>query len=520
MATIYDNINNLYDKAGYLQRYGSDLYITIVVVLIAFIAISYFKVMSTIKPIKADWVRQRCNPSVIPFAGLIYRPEGKTVMEATNDNLVQCSQTTLQNVSGYALQPFMYMVSVITEMFSAMQTAIQSIRAKINEVRGSVSDVGQDVMGRTLNVMSPLQQMLVASKSAFGKTAGIGASSIYTLYGGYLALKSLIGSIIQFIIIILVGLAAAVIILWILPFTWPIAAIGTAVFVAFAVLLSILIVAFSRSMHGSSGQVPSKPGCFDGETPVQFKDGSVKPIASVTPDDYGKSLKDGSILIGLVQSSALGHDLFNYNGTFVTGSHRVIVPVSELHGEERHIAIGSLGLPPIKYDKDVVYCPITSTGHFFIGSDKFADWLDLSVEESEFAYKWFDVDSSRRSIINAVCGGLKADSSLGTDIGVSIPITSVKLHVPLRAGVIPLAKVSMLSSQRWNKVVYENGEHITKSGVVEVMSWDHKFGEETFDAENRDVMYHLVTNKGYFYVGSNKVYDFDQVLDNALKCRQ
>jgi uncharacterized protein YukE len=260
MDTIYKNINNLYDKAGYLDRYGTDLYITIFVIILFFIGISYYQVMSRVQPIRADWLKQRCNPSVIPFAGMIYKPEGKTTLEATGDNFTQCSQTILQNISGYALQPFMYLVSMINDVFQEMAHAVDSARAQINNVRNSVENVGEDVMGRSLNIMTPVQQMLVSAKSAFGKASGAGVSTIYTLYGAFLGLKALIGSIIQFMIVILVGLAAAIVILWILPFTWPIAAIGTGIFIVFAALLSYVLIVYSRAMHGrTSGKIPSKP---------------------------------------------------------------------------------------------------------------------------------------------------------------------------------------------------------------------------------------------------------------------
>lgn len=260
MATIYTSLNDLYDKAGYLARYGGDLYITIFIFVLVFLIVSYYAVMNKIKPIKADWIKQRCNPSVVPFAGLIYKPEGKTTMEATADNFSQCAQTVTQNIAGYALQPLQYLLSMITSVFAAIANAVRDIRAMFDRVRDTATDVGQDVMGRSLNVVAPVQLMLASAKSAIGKTAGIGTSSIYTLYGAYLSLKSLLGSIIQFIILILVALVVLIITMWIMPWTWPIAIAGTAVFIVMAAMMAYLIVMFSQSMHGRvQGSVPKKP---------------------------------------------------------------------------------------------------------------------------------------------------------------------------------------------------------------------------------------------------------------------
>lgn len=260
MDTIYDSINKLYDKAGYLQHYGGDLYITITVFVLFFLIFSYYAVMTKLKPIRANWVKERCNPSVVPFAGLIYRPEGKSVMEATAENFVECGQNVTRNVAGYALQPILYVVSMVNRVFAEIAGSLNSARGMLNNVRGSVSDVGQDVMGRSLNIISPIQQIMASSKAAFGKASGIGASAIYTLYGSYLALKAMIGSVIQFIIVILIAMAVIIVILWIMPWTWPIAAAGTAVFLVMAAMLSYLAIVFSRTMGGRVGRkIPKKP---------------------------------------------------------------------------------------------------------------------------------------------------------------------------------------------------------------------------------------------------------------------
>lgn len=260
MDTIYDSINKLYDKAGYLQRYGGDLYITIAILVFFFLVFSYYAVMTKLKPIKANWVKERCNPSVVPFAGLIYRPEGKSVLEATAENFAECGQNVTRNIAGYALQPFQYLLFTINRVFSEIAGSINSARGMFNNVRSGVSDVGQDVMGRSLNIVTPIQQIMASTKAAFGKASGIGASAVYTLYGSYLALKAMIGSIIQFIILILVAMAVIIVILWIMPWTWPIAAAGTAVFLVMAALLAYLAVVFSQAMGGRVGRkIPKKP---------------------------------------------------------------------------------------------------------------------------------------------------------------------------------------------------------------------------------------------------------------------
>lgn len=527
MDTIYKNINNLYDKAGYLDRYGTDLYITIVVIILFFIGISYYQVMSRVQPIRADWVKQRCNPSVIPFAGLIYKPEGKSTLEATGDNFAQCSQTVLQNISGYALQPLMYLVSMINGVFQEMANAVNSARAQIDKVRDTVENVGEDVMGRSLNIMSPIQQMLVASKSAFGKASGVGATTIYTLYGAFLALKSLIGSIVQFIIVILVGLAAAIIILWILPFTWPIAAAGTAVFVVFAALLSYVMIAYSRAMHGRTrGKIPSKPGCFDGETELMFDDGSLKKMKDITNSDFGRTLQCGSKLTGMVEFWAKNSVFYNVDGLIVTGSHRIIYEDMSNNGKLIHNEIKNLGFPRIDYNTEIypiVYCPITNTGHFELRGFIFADWIDLEDAKIEFVANFLGCEHNRQAIYKRINSGFKGDTKVKELSGKEWTIDEYPLGVDIMSNshfsCVPIAKVRMLPENKWHEIELRNGEQVLKNEFIDYNSEEHEHsGYRSNEQYDKSIpMVHLVTTTDNFLIGNSLVSDFNEPIEVAIR---
>jgi len=526
MDTIYKNISNLYEKAGYLDRYGTDLYITIVIIILFFIGISYYQVMSRVQPIRADWLKQRCNPSVIPFAGLIYKPEGKTTLQATGDNFTQCSQTILQNISGYALQPFMYLVSMINDVFREMAQAVQSARAQINNVRTSVEDVGEDVMGRSLNIMAPIQQMLVSAKSAFGKASGVGATTIYTLYGAFLALKALIGSIIQFIIVVLVGLAAAVVILWILPFTWPVAAVGTAIFVAFAALLSYVLIVYSRAMHGRTrGKIPSKPGCFDGDTVLPFDDGSEKKMFDISPNDFGKKLQCGSTLLGMVEFYAKNSEFYDVDGLTITGTHRIIFEDPMRPGQLTHKPVSELGFSRVDYDTDkhpIVYCPITNTGLFGLNDFIFADWIDLEDSKIKSVANFLGCDPNRESIYKRVNAGFKSDTPIREYSGKEWTINTYPLGVPLAANsssnaCIPVAKVRMMPLNHWCKITVNNEQSIIKNGFIQWIDDSDRHADfQKLDYAD-GTMVHLVTNNDFFWLGDCLIADFNERIDVAIE---
>ena len=81
--------------------------------------------MINIQPIKDDWVNQRCNPKVIPFAGLINKPDdGTSVSDFTSENFNYCIQNILTDVTGYAVQPITGMTDALTSLYSDLADSV------------------------------------------------------------------------------------------------------------------------------------------------------------------------------------------------------------------------------------------------------------------------------------------------------------------------------------------------------------------------------------------------------------
>ena len=109
-SSYFSKINDLYNKKGFLDRYGLDIWSAVIISLVFFIITSYFYVLNNIQPIKADWERQKCSPAVMPFAGLINKGPNDTVFDFTEKNFTHCVQGILTNAIAYAFQPIYYIM--------------------------------------------------------------------------------------------------------------------------------------------------------------------------------------------------------------------------------------------------------------------------------------------------------------------------------------------------------------------------------------------------------------------------
>lgn len=219
-TSILNEINKLYSKAGYLDKYGGSLWITVLIIIVIFLAISYYKVLNNIQPIKADWVNQRCNPSVMPFAGIINPPDSNdmSAFEFTGNNFSYCIQSILQDIIGVFLEPFYYLVRVLGNSINTAENAIQSIRGLADSMRSSVMNISTEIMGRILNIIIPLQTIIMKVKDTMNKTQGIMTANIFTLLGIYDTLRAAVGAIVQIVVSILIGLASVISVLFLIPF--------------------------------------------------------------------------------------------------------------------------------------------------------------------------------------------------------------------------------------------------------------------------------------------------------------
>ena len=283
-------VNNIYDKLSYFDIYGNSVIIFIFMTLFVFIVFSYCKVIQKKQDIANDWVNQRCKPQNTLFAGLITHPEDTTAFKYTSDNFQYCVQDILQNITGYALEPFQFMIKSLTQVFTSLSNAIQQIREITSKIRNSFKDFTEDIISRILNVMIPIQKMFIALMDVFQKIQGSMTAGLYTMLGTYYTLQALMGAILELIVKLLIALVIIIIGLWISPFTWGVAASMTAVFLAIAIPLSIIIYFMTEVLHIKSSAIP-KLRCFDECTLITLINGNKIHIKNI---QVGDKLENGS----------------------------------------------------------------------------------------------------------------------------------------------------------------------------------------------------------------------------------
>jgi len=161
---------------------SSDISLSIIIILI-FILLYVFNILVVgIKNIKNNWPKYRCNPVVMPFASLFGQDPAQ--------NFTYCIQTMQTNYMGYLTQPIHYNMSVLGDTTNTLITAINSVRAFFNNLRGYITNIIQSVFGTLLNILIEFQRLIINIKDMFSKTVGILAALMYTLDGSIMTMNS------------------------------------------------------------------------------------------------------------------------------------------------------------------------------------------------------------------------------------------------------------------------------------------------------------------------------------------
>ena len=161
---------------------ASDITLSIFIILI-FVGMYFYNILAVgIKNIQDNWPEYRCNPTVMPFAGMFGHDVGS--------NFTYCIQNMQTDFMGYLLQPLTYLTTVQGNTIGGLTEAIQDIRGFFNVIRNFITSIVQSIFGVFLNVLIQFQYMLVKMKDMVGKVVGTMATMMFILQGTVMTMQS------------------------------------------------------------------------------------------------------------------------------------------------------------------------------------------------------------------------------------------------------------------------------------------------------------------------------------------
>lgn len=374
------------DHGTYLELFGGSLVSSILIILVVFVIVSYYMVQLYMNELRQNWDTIKCHPGVIPFAGQIKPQPDMTPTEFTGANFTYCLTGILTQVVNTFLTPIYKMQDAIMGVFSIVLKAYTLVRKVFDRIRSVWADMFTFIMTKLTAIIIPFQKMLIRIKDTLEKTGAIMGTFLYIIMGLNWAFDAYMKTFIKQAVVALAVAAIAIVALWILPFTWPLAIAGTLTWVLMLAAV-VLVYGFIRKITDmTSVQMPTKPGrpkppiwnpfCFHPDTLIKMNDGKSKKMKDIKIGDVlNHDVEVTSTMFIKGQSDnpfySIHSDILN-DDILVTGTHKI-------YDEDTKSFIY---VKDFKKAKPTIFwgptmsCLITHNNTIPIGEYIFKDWED------------------------------------------------------------------------------------------------------------------------------------------------
>jgi hypothetical protein len=257
--------------------------------------------------------------------------------------------------------------------------------------------------------------------------------------------------------------------------------------------------------------------CFDGDTEIILKDGTIKKISEISLNDI---LIDNGVVTSFFILSSSTINMYNFDNIIVSGCHRILfnnewIPIIELEESEEID----------DYRKEEIYCLSTTTKHININNYTFLDWDELD-EISMITFKcnarqFINKETEYENIHTFFNGGLIYNTILELEDGTIKNIEDIQINDILRHGGRVFGKVFITTNNldRIKKFTIRGKEII--GGPNLYISDDDLGNFSTLDMvgdniNNPTILYHLITEEKFIIINNIRLFDYDSCIDTIL----
>ena len=158
---IFIELKKKFYRSGYSDKYGGSIFATFFIFTTIILLIIYYQLMKYASDMRADWTNQRCSPRVLPFAGQINAPPGKSAFDYTAENFTYCVNNIVEDTGKWALMPIQWIISIVINTMKIIMEAINKIRAYIASLRAMLLNIISQIYQKILTVLIPIQQIMI-----------------------------------------------------------------------------------------------------------------------------------------------------------------------------------------------------------------------------------------------------------------------------------------------------------------------------------------------------------------------
>ena len=130
---------------------------------------------SGVHTLKDNWAVYRCNPMILPIAGMIQEDV------STEENFAYCVQDTMTSIAPTFTQQFEHIQKLSTDTLSNLNTSMENAQEEQSFMRVNFSGIISSVYDTFLNIMIQFNIMFLKLNDTQGKLMGIVTVILYVM---------------------------------------------------------------------------------------------------------------------------------------------------------------------------------------------------------------------------------------------------------------------------------------------------------------------------------------------------
>jgi hypothetical protein len=163
---------------------GSDINKTIIIFILFGILYLVNILSAGIKKIKEQWPIYKCNPGIMPFAGIF----GKEPIS----NFFDCIQNMQSLNMDFILQPVKNNISTLTEISETFNENLGGLRGFLNKFREKILSIAEMIYSVIGGIVTEFQKIIINIKDLISRIAGVLATILYSVETSYITAKSVV----------------------------------------------------------------------------------------------------------------------------------------------------------------------------------------------------------------------------------------------------------------------------------------------------------------------------------------
>ena len=246
MNAVDSKISSMYEKVGYLEMYGRDLLYTFLLFAFTLFIVSIQTYYAIMNELKSNWNKHKCNPVVMPFAGLIMPVPGQTSAETAFENFNYCIYQDISEAFKIIMMPFYFILFLTIGFLDVILVGMTQTINELHAIKEKLGGIFEEIYSKLVNFIVPVIEITIQIRSILDKINGVLTTVLYSVFNLYnLTISGVINLLT--VLVILLGILIGIIIymmilaslLFLSPFTFP---VGIALQIIFVVVIAGVIL--------------------------------------------------------------------------------------------------------------------------------------------------------------------------------------------------------------------------------------------------------------------------------------